>query len=145
MEQNNIIAVPTGTISHTRTDPKTGRRRAAVSAKHCAVAAGLGRIGKNTLLTTPEYGNMVWLNVILTDAELEPDEILTGDPCGDNCSLCIDNCPANALGSPEMNQQACGTYAFRSVEGEEFSFKCYLCRTICPNCFGSKNMQVKNK
>jgi epoxyqueuosine reductase QueG len=139
MEQHGIMAVPTGTISHTQYDVKTGRWRNIVSAKHCAVAAGLGRIGRNTLVTTPEYGNMVWLDAILTDAQLKPDELLTDDPCPTGCSLCIDNCPANALGKPELNQQACRAYAFHIKPGEEFLIKCHKCRTICPNCLGSKN------
>ena len=66
MEQKGMTVVPTGTLGPGRVDPRTGRWRSAVSAKHCAVAAGLGSIGKNTLLATPEYGNMVWLNVRAT-------------------------------------------------------------------------------
>jgi len=143
MEQSGILAVPIGAISHTRHDPLTGRRRASVSAKHSAVAAGLGRIGKNTLLTTPEYGNMVWLSVVLTDAALEPDPMLPGSPCPDGCTLCIDNCPARALGDPEMNQGACFAHAFHTEPGEEFVFKCHRCRSICPRCFGSKNKQLR--
>lgn len=143
MERNGIVAVPTGTISPTLYDEKTGRSRNIVSAKHCAVAAGLGRIGKNTLLVTPEYGNMVWLNAVLTDVILEPDEMLMGSPCNDSCTLCIDNCPARALGNLEMNQTACYDYAFHTNEGEEFTFKCHTCRTICPNCFGSKNKLMR--
>jgi epoxyqueuosine reductase QueG len=139
MEQYGIAAVPTGTVSHNQYDSKTGRWRSIVSAKHCAVAAGLGRIGKNTLLVTPEYGNMVWLNAVLTGAELEPDEILTGNPCNENCSICINNCPANALGNSEMNQGACFGHAFTTDEGGELVIKCHKCRTLCPNCFGSKN------
>jgi len=141
IESKGIIAVPTGTISHTRTDPKTGRSRAMVSAKHSAVAAGLGRIGKNTLLTTPEYGNMVWLSVVLTDAELEPDQLLAGNPCPENCMLCVDNCPVNALGNPEMNQGACWEYAFGNGENNEYGelvIRCHKCRSICPNCLGSE-------
>jgi len=139
MERHGIVAVPTGTISHTQIDAKTNRFRNIVSAKHCAVAAGLGRIGRNTLVITPEYGNMVWLSAVLTDAELEPDDLLTGDPCPVGCSLCVDNCPVGALGNPEMNQLACYSYAFHTEKGEEFKFKCHKCRTICPNCLGSKN------
>jgi len=142
MEQNGTLAVPTGTIGPTRKDPKTGRFRNAVSAKHCAVAAGLGRIGKNTLLITPEYGNMVWLCAVLTDAELAPDAMLPGSPCPDGCTLCIDNCPANALGDPEMNQGACAAHAFHTEPGDNFVFKCHACRSVCPNCFGSKNGQL---
>ena len=139
METRGVAAVPTGTISPTRFDEKTGRWRGAVSAKHSAVAAGLGRIGKNTLLITPEYGNMVWLNVILTDAELEPDGMLTGSPCEDDCSLCVDNCPAGALGESAMDQNACFAHAFRTGANEEFTIKCHICRSVCPHCLGSKN------
>ena len=145
MERHGVVAVPAGTISHTFPNAKTNRFHSIVSAKHCAVAAGLGRIGRNTLVTTPEYGNMLWLSAILTDAELEPDELLTGDPCPDGCSLCIDNCPAGALGEPAMDQMACYAYAFHTEEREEFKFKCYKCRTICPNCLGSKNQPAKTE
>ena len=143
MEEKGVIATPTGTIGPGVYDDKTGRSRMIVSAKHCAVAAGLGWIGKNTLVTTPEYGNMVWLNAILCDAELEPDKVLPSNPCKDDCSLCVDNCPVHALDGPEMNQVACRLYAFHTEAGEQFKFKCYTCRTICPNCFGSKNIQMK--
>ena len=144
MERHGIVAVPTGTISHTQFDAKTDRYRNIVSAKHCAVAAGLGRIGRNTLVTTPEYGNMIWLSAILTNAELESDELLTGTPCPDNCSLCIDNCPVSALGNSEMDQRACYGYAFHTEEGQEFVFKCNKCRTICLNCLGTKNKLTGN-
>ena len=136
------MAVTTGTISPTQLDTRTNRWRNVVSAKHCAVAAGLGRIGRNTLVTTSKYGNMIWLNAVLCDYKFEPDELLTGDPCPPGCSLCIDNCPVGALSKPEMNQQACFSYAFHTDEGEEFTFKCYKCRTICPNCLGSENKFV---
>ncbi|MCL1806122.1 MAG: epoxyqueuosine reductase [Oscillospiraceae bacterium] len=139
MEEAGVTAVPTGTISPTREDTKTGRWRGAVSAKHSAAAAGLGRIGKNTLLVTPEFGNMVWLNAVLTDAGLEPDDMLAGDPCPEGCSLCIDSCPVKALGNPEMKQGDCFAHAFHTEPGEEFTFKCHTCRTVCPNCLGSGN------
>jgi len=139
MEQSGIIAVPTGTVGHTRLDQKTGRYRAAISAKHSAVAAGLGRIGKNSLLVTPEYGNMVWLSVVLSDAELEADEVISGNPCNENCTICIDNCPVGALGNPEMNQGACFGHAYAADEGQELIIKCHNCRSLCPNCLGSRN------
>jgi len=141
MEEYKVIAVPTGTISHNQYDSKTDRWRSIVSAKHSAVAAGLGRIGKNTLLVTPEYGNMVWLNVMLTDVTLDPDEILLGNPCPDGCSLCMDSCPVQALGNPEMNQGTCFSHAFHANPGEELTLKCHTCRSICPNRLGSKNGQ----
>jgi epoxyqueuosine reductase QueG len=143
VEKHGVIAVPTGTLEPTLRDAKTGRSRNVVSAKHSAVAAGLGTIGKNTLVITPEYGNMVWFNAVLVDAVLEPDALLTENLCHESCSLCIDNCPAGALGSPEMNQDACFAHAFRQIEGEDWTFRCYKCRAICPRCCGSKNTQMR--
>jgi epoxyqueuosine reductase QueG len=143
METKNILAVPTGAIDPVRIDEKTNRRRSAVSAKHAAVAAGLGYIGKNTLLITPEYGNMVWLTAVLIDAELEPDNIID-KTCPANCSLCIDSCPVNALKKDnlEMEQLNCRNYAFHINEGEDFYFKCNKCRTICPHRLGTKNREA---
>lgn len=139
VEENGILAVPVGALGPCRQDSK-GRTRAAVSAKHSAVAAGLGWLGKNTLLITPEYGNMVWLTVILTDASLLADKVLDGNPCQESCRLCIDNCPAQALGNPEMNQGACFGHAFGNDYGNgNWIFKCYTCRSICPHNLGSKN------
>ena len=139
MENKNITTVPVGTISPTLYDKKTGRFRNAVSVKHAAVLAGLGYIGKNTLLINPEFGNMIWLSAVLTDAELEPDKIIK-ESCPESCSLCIDNCPVNAIkkDSPEMDQNACFEYAFHTNEGENFYFKCNKCRTICPKRLGYK-------
>jgi epoxyqueuosine reductase QueG len=139
MEEHEILAVPTGTLGPTLEDVKTGRWRSAVSAKHSAVLAGLGLIGRNTLLITPEYGNMVWLGVVLTEAILEADPVRTGDPCR-GCGLCVENCPARALGDLAMNQGACYAHAFGDTYGSaNWIFKCYKCREICPHSQGKKN------
>jgi epoxyqueuosine reductase len=89
LENRGVVAIPTGTNGPTEFDTLTGRFRNIVSAKHCAVKAGLGRIGKNTLLSTPKFGNMVWLSVILVDIALEADNVIDGSPCPDGCNLCV--------------------------------------------------------
>jgi epoxyqueuosine reductase QueG len=140
MENEKITAVPFGTIGPTVHDTRTNRSRSIVSVKHAAVLAVLGYIGKNTLVITPEYGNMVWLSAVLMNVELEPDKIITKN-CLEDCFLCIKSCPVNALKEDnlEMNQGKCWNYAFHANEGEDFYLKCHKCRTICPNCFGTKN------
>lgn len=50
-----------------------------LSHKHAAVVAGLGVLGKNTLLITPQFGNRVNLVSIVTDLEIEPDAVLTDE------------------------------------------------------------------
>ena len=140
MEENRIIAVPIGAVGPSKYDEKTNRFRGIVSLKHSAVLAGMGYIGKNSLLITPEYGNMVWLEGVLVNIELESDKIIK-DECPENCNLCIENCPVKAIkhDSLEMDQQKCWNNAF---EGNEIYFtkiKCHKCRTVCPKCLGSKN------
>lgn len=134
LEDAGYTAVPTGTIGPTEFDTATGRFRNIVSAKHCAVAAGLGRIGRNTLLITPEYGNMVWLSAILTSAALQADPVFTGSPCLEGCTLCEDACPVHAVGEPELRQMDCWNYAFGGENGGEFKIKCFRCREVCPYC-----------
>ncbi|MEE8470448.1 MAG: hypothetical protein V3S51_03880 [Dehalococcoidia bacterium] len=55
--------------------------RGDLSHKHAAQAAGLGRLGKNSLLITPQFGNRVHLVSVVTDVDLAPDLLLDWDPC----------------------------------------------------------------
>ncbi len=144
MEKMGIIAVPTGTIGPTEFDKSTQRYRNIVSAKHCAQLAGLGVIGKNTLLITPKFGNMVWLSVILTELELKADKLIEDSFCND-CNLCVNACPVQALGELEMKQLACHEYAFGGENGGDWKIKCHRCRDICPYCYGKINGNMKRE
>ena len=64
--------------------------------KTVATRAGVGWIGKNCLLVTPQYGSAVRLSSLLTDAPLECDTPYDQSKCG-GCNLCVSNCPAQAL------------------------------------------------
>lgn len=139
LEKRNITTIPTGTIGPTEMDTRTRRFRNIVSAKHCAQAAGLGVIGKNSLLITPQFGNMVWLSVILTEADLEPDPMIHSKLCPDSCRLCMDACPIHAISAEGVNQMDCWNYAFGAEDGGDFKIKCNRCRTICPHCLGDIN------
>lgn len=139
LEDEGILAVPTRT-NGSEYDEKTGRYRSIISAKHAAQAAGLGTIGRHSLLITPEYGIMVWLSVILTELELEPD-VLQEKLCND-CNLCVEVCPVNALENIEINQKACWDYAFGEVK-QDWRISCHKCRDICPFLFGSKNKEFR--
>ncbi|MDF2512998.1 MAG: (Fe-S)-binding protein [Herbinix sp.] len=139
MEKEGILAIPTRT-NGSEYDEKTGRSRGIVSAKHAAQAAGLGTIGRHSLLITPEYGSLVWLSVILTELELDADS-LKESVCND-CNLCVEVCPVNALESADVNQKACWDYAFGEVRND-WRISCHKCRDICPFLLGSKNMILK--
>ncbi len=69
--------------------------RGHLSHRHVAALAGLGWIGRNNLLVTPQFGARVRLMTVLTDMPLEPDTPLEED-CG-SCRACVSVCPARAI------------------------------------------------
>ena len=64
--------------------------------KTAATLAGLGWIGKSSLLVSPDYGPRVRLGAMLTDGSLLTDKPVMYSACGD-CSLCVEACPAGAI------------------------------------------------
>lgn len=113
MEKNQIVCVPIPT-NEDQWDKNTGRYRSIVSQKHAAQAAGLGTIGRHSLLITPEFGSMVWLGTVLCEQGFEPDEMK--EPLCNNCNLCVEICPVNALEKWEIKQQSCWEFAFGDNE-----------------------------
>ena len=105
-----------------------------ISLKHAAELAGLGIIGRNYLLTNAEYGNMLWLSAVLTDAELTPDKRARYAIC-DDCNKCVEACPSGALDDlAAFGKKECSK--FFTLANRKFEIKCYTCRTVCPHCFG---------
>ncbi|MCF8011667.1 MAG: 4Fe-4S binding protein [Clostridiales bacterium] len=98
--------------------------------KYAAVAAGLGKIGKNGLLLTPAYGPRVKLSAVLTEAPLEEDPLIKEDLCK-GCSICIDACPSGALKEPEENQQV-NYDRFVCFSFLTNNNGCSLCMSKCP-------------
>jgi epoxyqueuosine reductase len=76
--------------------------------KDAAALAGLGVIGKNNLLVTPEFGTRIRLRGIFMEAELEPTGPMTGfDPC-DRCDMpCHRVCPRDAFRSGTFERALC--------------------------------------
>lgn len=137
MEKRGVVCVPIPT-NESQWDAQSGRWRSIVSQKHAAQAAGLGTIGRHSLLITPEFGSMVWLGAVLCQQELEPDPIKA--PICDNCGRCVEVCPVNALETPELKQQTCFDYAFGDdPERKVWCISCHKCRDICPYNLGTQN------
>lgn len=141
LEAHGYAAAPIPT-NESQWDEATGRWRSVVSQKHAAQAAGVGTIGRHSLLITPEYGSMVWLGCVLTEAALEADSLLP-DICED-CGLCVAACPVNALAEREMNQQVCWDHAFGDdPEKQIWRISCHACRDACPHNLGTKRANMK--
>jgi len=136
IEQLNCVAVPLpcdGPYDYWEEDKLRGK--GLLSMRHAAVLAGLGSLGKNTLLINRQYGNFLTLGAILTNLDLQSDP-LSEELCIENCRLCLDNCPAKALDGETANQKLCrpNTYAMNDRGFDVVN--CNQCRIICPRKFG---------
>jgi epoxyqueuosine reductase len=109
--------------------------RGIISMRHAALHAGLGTLGKNTLLLNSRFGNMLNIGAVLTSLELPSDEKPVSI-CLDSCRLCIDSCPAGALDGVTVNQRLCrqNTY-FTNARGFDVT-NCNKCRVVCPMRYG---------
>jgi len=68
-----------------------------IAHRYAAVAAGLGEIGWSGLFLHPEFGPRVRLVSIITEADLVPDPMYTGEKLCDRCMECVKNCPVDAF------------------------------------------------
>lgn len=92
-----------------------------LSTRHLGVEAGLGTLGLEVNILTPEFGPRVYLTGILTELELEPDQRITEQVCiGESCSRCLHACPPNAVLHWGIDKRGCAT------EAQEFGFMTML-------------------
>jgi len=109
--------------------------RGLLSMKHAAVQAGLGTLGKNTLLLNEDYGNRLTIGAVLTNLVIDSDE-LASSICIEDCKLCIDNCPTGALNGERVKQKACRLNTYGETKRGFDTVDCNQCRMICPRRFG---------
>lgn len=104
-----------------------------------AQKAGLGWIGKNTMLISKTIGSYIFLGEIITNLELEYDTPATNH-CG-TCSACLDACPTSALPQPgSLDATKCISYltiekrgAFTDdINTHNYLFGCDICQEVCP-------------
>ncbi len=106
------IVVPANMVDTEKpgVDP-TRHQPSVLSLDHAAVEAGLGTLGLNHQLLTPEYGPRVRLISVLTSAQVAPDRPMDQALCrGAECGRCLRACPADAVGHWQRNWDACDRY-----------------------------------
>ncbi|GAB3201475.1 epoxyqueuosine reductase [Pontibacter aydingkolensis] len=109
--------------------------------KAWAKKSGLGWVGKNSNLITPQVGSFYFIAELIIDLELEPDGPIK-DYCG-SCTRCIDACPTNAIVEPYVvDGSKCISYFTielkdqlpQEMQGKfgNWVFGCDICQDVCP-------------
>jgi len=131
LEANGARAVPVPSMPYEYWDEANKEGRGILSLKHAGMLAGLGVLGRNTLLTNKDFGNMISLGAVLVNRDMEPDPIADYQACKEDCGICLRSCPAQALDGITVDQRRC-----RETSEPEGRFKlltCNTCRKLCPN------------
>jgi epoxyqueuosine reductase len=110
--------------------------------RELAERAGLGWIGKNTMLIHPKIGSYTFIGTVFTDLEFAVDTPLAADLCG-SCTRCLDACPTGALVAERtLDANRCLSYLTIEYKGDwpeeiaavagGWAFGCDICNDVCP-------------
>ena len=113
-----------------------------VPERELAQRAGLGWIGKNTMLIRPDAGSFFFIGSVFTDLPLPADESFDLDRCG-SCTRCLNACPTDAFVEPRMlDATRCISYLTIEQKGpipdelaerfRGYAFGCDICNDVCP-------------
>ena len=92
-----------------------------LSTRHLGVEAGLGTLGLDVNILTPEFGPRIYLTGILTEMALEADGPMREQVCiGETCSRCLHSCPTDAILHFGLDKRQCARAA------QEFGFSTIL-------------------
>ncbi len=133
LEKKGIKSVPVPTdVPYLHWEPDRMHGMGILSMRHAARQAGLGILGRNTLLINRELGNLVYIGAILTNAAVKSDPIVDDFDCPTGCRLCLDACPVGALDGITVNQKLCRIHSTLEHPRGWDLYTCSKCRQVCP-------------
>jgi epoxyqueuosine reductase QueG len=118
LEQEGFLSLPISAdkpVEIVKINPETGknfrqtRALGFLSLKHAAISCGMGEIGRNNLLLTPEFGPHQRLCAIVTQAPLDADSRREFGLCTE-CDRCVEACPSGALKHDRYDVDPCFVY-----------------------------------
>lgn len=145
-QEEGVFAVPVPSQPYEYWDEEKCEGRGILSLRHAGYLAGLGFLGRNTLLTNATFGNRIRLGAVLLNIAVEPDDLADYDFCSADCLICIRNCTAGALDGQRVNQKLCREKSQARTKKGDHLYVCNNCRKLCPNGRGynKKHLMEKN-
>jgi epoxyqueuosine reductase len=138
LQDLGVAAVPIPSEPYEYWDVEKKEGRGILSLKHAGHLAGLGVLGKNTLLTNNKLGNRITLGALLLDVSLKGDPIAEYPICKEDCNACITSCPAKALDGKSVVQKLCREKSQLTTPKGYSLYVCNACRAVCPPGEGLK-------
>lgn len=138
IEKLGYAAMP---IAASQSQGKEAPYEGVIPHKTAAVLSGMGYVGKNGLLITPEFGSKIRLATVLTDMPLKAERPILKNGCG-GCTLCRTACPAGAIFGElptaegrNIDPEKCSRYMKEHFQQIGRGSVCGICLRICPkNC-----------
>lgn len=138
IEKLGAIAVPLPSDSpYEYWDSENLEGRGLLSMRHAALLAGIGSMGKNTLIINKKFGNLINIGAVLTNLDLQSDPFAE-EMCIENCRICLEKCPQAALNGLTVKQKSCREFTYGKNQRGFDICNCNRCRIACPRSLGER-------
>lgn len=117
--------------------------------RYWAQQAGVGFIGRNSMLIVPDIGSYVFIGIILSTVAFKPDEPCALDCLG--CNACIRHCPGKVISlNGSIDSRRCHSYLTIEYRGDlpgsldlgHKVYGCDVCQNVCPHNLNAPSTKI---